>query len=62
MNYNDKDINGNVWCKGWVDAYNNMTALIERTYDVELQETYKDQRHLLYVTCMNIAMEGIDNE
>ena len=57
MNYKDKDINGNVWCKDWVDTYNNMTALIERTYNVELQETYKDQRHLHYVTCMHRAME-----
>ena len=58
MDYNDKDINGNTWPAAWVDTYNDMTALIERTYNVELQETYKDQRHLHYVTCMTIAMEG----
>lgn len=58
MDYNDKDMNGNVWCKEWVDTYNDMTALIERTYGVELQETYKDQRHLHYVMCCELAMEA----
>ena len=58
MKYNDTDMNGNTWCKSWVDTYNRLTALIERTYGDELRERYRDERHRHYVSCMTIAMEG----
>jgi hypothetical protein len=58
MNYKDTDINGNTWCKPWVDTYNRLTALIECTRCDELRERYKDERHKHYVLCMTIAMEG----
>jgi len=58
MNYNTKDLNSNTWQIEWVDAYNHMNALIERTDNVELKKQYEDEYYKQYFFYMNLAQEG----
>ena len=62
MQYTDKDMNGNTWCKDWVDIYNSLTVLIENTYGASLRETYLNDRHRFYVMCCELAMETHEDE
>ena len=58
MDYNTKDLNSNTWQIEWVDAYNHMNALIERTDNVELKKQYEDEYYKQYFFYMNLAQEG----
>ena len=49
MQYTDRDMNNNLWAKPWVDVYNDLTVLIENTYNPKVRETYLNDRHRFYL-------------
>jgi len=62
MQYTDRDMNNNPWPKTWVDVYNDLTVLIENTYNPKVRETYLNDRHRFYLMCCELAMDIHEDE
>ncbi len=66
MHYGFEDLNGNKWCDGWVNSYNNYTDAINQYTDKEIVtdslcdkslQFALDQRHR-FVTWCNDYLES----
>lgn len=62
IEYGFQDINGNTWCDPWVDTYNRLTEIINRSGDGIVdslsereREFYLDQRHRQHVQFADLA-------
>ena len=62
MQYGDRDMNNNPWPTPWIDVYNDLTVLIENTYNPKVRETYLNDRHRFYVMCCELARETHEDE
>ena len=67
IEYGFKDMDGNIWCDSWVDSYNELTRLVNKSAGIEIcsgllvneRDFYLNQRHKLYVQFLDIKRNGV---